>query len=365
MEQEKYLNDFIKTLYKFLCDLDRYVPTKSIQEILKIYTKLHMGKVSMRYYSIIKDHISDIKNRNASMFKQPLFILPQVDISALWEKLSTSGQKKKVWSYLNLLYVLSEMFLAEKNYVNKNIKNKEQSEDEHTQNDKKLKFNPYIGIGQTNEEYGVNEISAGPEKLSNETGGLGLGGIGSMLGTAGLSNMLDELKQQWKNMDPAEIAEATKSVQNLLGPDSNTSGIISDLLKNISTELAGDETDIMKIIENVASNVKSKIKPENINMGELLKSVQNMTNNCTDENGNKLFDGAKNPLNMINSLMGKMTGNNSKQMSEQECFSMYNNMLNEMGMNAPPGLRQHLKNIPNNRKIKRKLNKKKLNKKKR
>lgn len=98
-------------------------------------------------------------------------------------------------------------------------------------------------------------------------------------------------------------------------------------------------------------------------MGDLLKSVQNMTSNCTDENGNKLFDGNQNPLNMVNSLMSKMTGNNSQQMSEQECVSMYNNMLNEMGMNAPPGLQQHLRNIPNNRKVKRKLNRKNRKKK--
>ena len=114
---DKYLEKFITKLYELLHNLHRYVPTENLKKILAVYKKLDMGLVSMRYYSIMSEYGDAIKNNDENIFTHPITILPGIDISALWPKLKR-GQKNKVWIHLNMLYVLSNMIIGEKEKQN-------------------------------------------------------------------------------------------------------------------------------------------------------------------------------------------------------------------------------------------------------
>ena len=361
---EQYFESFITTLYKFLSDLDRYVPTKEIKDILDVYQKLPMGQISLRYYTIMEKYAKQIKNKtDESMFQKPLKILPNdVDISILWKKLS-KNQKKKIWLYLEKLYKLCEIILIEKNeqpqpqpqtqpqtqtqqqpQPQPQTQTQTQTQTQSQTQTQELEFNPYEGIGSVIEEYGINEMFSGPDTLPSDKKSSGMG-MGSMASLLGLNKMFDinKLRDQLKNMSKEDIDKATQNLQGLLGGNvsENTSGIISDMLSSIKNEIQNDKNldddpfdSIMRIAQNVATKLQPKIESGNVNMDELFKSTQGLTDNLKGSDGKGLFEGKTNPFDLVKKMMGNfMKGNkNPNQMSEQDCIQECNNMLGQMGM---------------------------------
>jgi hypothetical protein len=360
---EESKNNFIVNLYRFLYDLNRYVPTKELKELLGVYENLPMDKMCLRYYTIMKHHMSDIKSKNERMFKTPIEVLPNgIDLSLLWPKLS-SRQKKKIWVYLEMLYTYCEIILVlpETSTQDSSIKQVSRnlsSIDNKIELDNKSnehEFNPYVGVGGSDEQYGIREMFSGPKILPTEGGGLGLG---SMTGLLGLNNMFDikELRNQLKNMSSDDIDKATSNLKDLLGSgvSEKTSNLISDMLSNITTELKNTDDDnenpidsIMKIADKVANNLRPKIKNEGVSMEELLQSTSGLTKNLKDKNGNSLFGGGNNPFGMLDQMMSKFAqrGKDPNNMTQHECIQECNNMLRSMGMNLPRNF--SIPNIPN------------------
>jgi len=355
---EQNFDGFIRTLYQFLVALNRYVPTEKIKELISVYKDLPMDQVCLRYFAMMRDHIDKVNSRDASIFDQPLLILPNnIDISAIWLKLSKK-QKEKVWVYMKMLYTFCEIILTS------DIPESENTEEPEPEPEPELKpkpepesiqeeftFNPYIGVGPSDGKYGINEMYSGPDQLPGNEKSLGMGSMAGLLGLDRMFN-INELKEQLKNMSKEDIDSATKNLKDLLGTSvsENTNELISDMLSNITTELKneqntdGDPLDsIMRIAESVATKLQPKIEEKNINVHELLQSTKGLTNNLTDEAGNAIFQGASNPFNLVNQMMGNIanSGRDPNQMTEQDCINECSNMLRHMGMNVP-------KNIPHN-----------------
>lgn len=378
---EHYFNQFVNNLHKFLSDLNRYSPSEDIANFLDVFDKLDMGKVILRYLSVIKDYEILLKNRDETLFDKPLKIFPNIDVSLIWIKLSNS-RKQKIWTYLQMLYVISELIMhngspssddnnldgmissinnhnydqsevstdtksESDNKDDKNYKydkyNKYDEYDKDDKNDKQLEFNPYVGIGQQNENYSVSEMFSGPMELpSDKPAGPGLGSLAGLVGIDKMVNV-QELSDQLKNMKKEDIDEATKNIQSMLGAnaDDKTSDILKDMLTSITDELKNDNIsngnpidNIVKIAESVASKMKPKIDDNNVDMSQLWSSTQNLATQCKDDNGQNLFDNnAVNPFDLINQMVNNLPNQNQQNMTEEEYLNSCNEMLKNMGIN--------------------------------
>lgn len=294
---ETMYDDFVTTLHKFVSDLDRYSPNDDCKKLLKNFKKLDMNKILLRYVSIMKKYELKLENQDESIFldiENPCYPLPGLNLNSLWPTLA-SGQKKKIFTYLKMQLLLSNMIIqSEKSQqdtvAQTNIETPASALDETTTDtpqEKKLEFNPYEGIGGSADGgYSVEEMFTNMDCLQKEetSSGFGLGSIGKMLGVDNMINM-DELTNQLNSMTEKDIDETTESIQKALGNnDPKTAGLLSDMLNSLKAELV-KEIDpnnpnnsssnsnpldtIMRVANTVAKTIKPKMQQENVDIADI------------------------------------------------------------------------------------------------
>jgi len=316
-------DNFTSTLHKFVKELNKINTNKDIQNVLHVYNKLNMKRVMKRFLSVMKPYKTHIAEETETMFSNNILILPKINIKFYWEN-ANETQQKRFWVYLKMLYILSELCLDESNSIMGDELTKQLPEN-------KPEFNPYVGVGPTDEtnnssSYGVNNMFSGVEEQGNiETG---IGPMAEMLGVD-----LDKLTDELKNMGDGDVDEATNNIMGMLGTgvDPKTSSAISEMLVNISSELK--TTDISKnnlfeniagIAKSVASKMKPKVESGELNISDLLTSTQNIASQYVGETGDNNF----NPVEMINSMM-----NSSNMATVNENNTENNNEGNNEGKN--------------------------------
>lgn len=329
-----------------------------------------------KIYIFITKNYQYIKLRDRQLFtvremrgdKQvKITIIPGIDIDIIYDKLSSENQCA-LWEYIDMLYYSSiKMISLVKNFSNSErellkIMEERVSEEkihEHfyskNPNSKIYKkadtFNPYIGIGENNTNYGINEMANDMNTAVENSGDSATYGISSMVSLLGLDKMLgiDQLADQLKNIDPKDIEEAGAHIKKLLGDniDEGTSEMINMMLHDITNEfkkdgLSGDGNpmeNIIKLAGNVANKMIPKIDPTKINVDKIWESTQNLANNCTNQYGEKM-NGKDNPLSMLTNLMSKQMeqakkgahGEKINKKQQSELMNEYQNVMKKMGM---------------------------------
>lgn len=344
MSVEHNRKTFHITLVNLVGDLHRYTSHEDCLTFLKVESSLDPDRLFQKVNSTLIPRRQDIKNKNAQVFASEWIILPKVDLSVIWSQL-TFAQKSKVWIYLNVLVATSE-------FISKTITTSERLPDG-------LTFNPYKGIGGESDEYTVDDILAGKETDDEAPSAPGLGSMMSMLGID-KSLPINQISEQLKNMKPEDIEEATANIQKYFGKeDKATAGVMSDMLKTIQTELSSQDLskgnpldNIMKIADSVAAQMKPKMVGKNFDPSKLLESAQKAANDCTDENGKKLFDENNNPFQMFNQMqqsgnapdmeaMMQQMGINPAQLQGMDMNKMMQTMMKKAGGGRPkPGAKR-------------------------
>ena len=339
---ETHYNNFITTFYKFISDLDRYSPNGGTKLALIEFDKYDIAKLIFRTYHLLKDNIQHITNKSDVLFTSEFVMLPGVDLKLIWPNL-IKGQKEKVWTYLSILQIESELLMEH----TKDIKTTPVEQP----NEDSVQFNPYVGVGGNNSGYGVNEMfSALPKDDEIQSSGPGIETIAKMIGLNKLVNF-DELADQLKNMKKEDIESATNNIKELLGNnvDEKTSELFKTMLTDISEEMKNTNLDkgdpfanLLKISENVAMKMKPNIEKNNIDVSQLISSTQVFANQCKDTNGKPLFEGKVNPFSLLASFT------NGGEINEEQCMAQCNEMLSSMGVN--PNMAQMMGQMmrPNN-----------------
>ncbi|AYV84851.1 MAG: hypothetical protein Hyperionvirus44_9 [Hyperionvirus sp.] len=305
-------------------------------------------------------------------------IIPGIDFWSLWDRFD-DGVRGKIWDLIKLMYVASSYMINSSGNSN-NVVNLGRIEmlrgdvvmgegsvfEEFWKvypNCKMITrkgFNPFVGVGENNKEYGLKDLLGGPKLLPEQTG-CGIDGISKLLGIDKMINM-EDLAKQLKNITKEQIEAATKSIKGMLGDvDENTSEMIDLMLTDITDELKKEElgngnplNNLVKIAENVAHKIMPKIDSKKVDMTQVWNSTRNMASKCQDKDGKPIFDGPNNPLAMVSSLLekqmnmnqfgsGKNSGGKKKGMTEEEYVKECQDILNELGLpNISP---EKMKNV--------------------
>jgi hypothetical protein len=319
---ETQYKQFITTFYKFIYDLNRYNPTPETQQNLEIYNDLDMAQTIFKTYNLLKDNGQQITEKDETLFDTEFMILNNINLSAIWKNL-IKGQKNKVWTYLNILKICSEL-LNEDKPVETDIVKKD--------------FNPYEGIGGDT-EFTVEGMCTYLDNLDDGLpGGIGIESIAKLIGLDKYVNM-EELRDKLKGMTKEQIDSATNDIRGMLGgTDDKTAGLINKMLTGVNQELQNTDlsnenplTTIMKMAEKVAHSMKDDIKDGNIDMNQIFNSTQNLAGQMKDENGNPVF-GAGNPFMMLGKMINMSRSTTNNTMSQEQCKTECNQMLQSMGM---------------------------------
>lgn len=362
---EEHYKNFITTFYKFIHDLNRYVPSDGTKEALEIYEKLDTAKVIFRLYHLLNNNLEKIKNKDETVFNTSFILLPNIDLSEFWLKL-TKGQKDKLWLYLNILYVETDILVNSKQEIitNETISKELVVKEEDSPIVKKDDFDPFVGVGKDGEEFGVDQMYASVPTLEEDRPeGVGIETIMNLTGIDKMINM-DELTSQLKNMNKEDIDNATNSIKAYLGPnvDSKTTDLITDMLMSVSEELKNNNlangsnpiATIKNIAETVASKMRPNIEKNNIDISQLISATQAFGNNLKDKNGNPVFgNGNVNPFALLSQLTGNMNSGTVTEQQQQQYMSQCNDMLQNMGLDPnllsqlqqPQGRNQRRNNI--------------------
>ena len=409
---QKYRDTFIATLVLLLSELYKN-GKKNVCEnskklldaiISKTVTTENEGNIIKKVYITLSSNVNLLKNKDIKIFKLKkkknnkqvkITVIPAIDIGASWNLLDFETQEK-IWLYMKALYINSTRMINNVNNLNNvnNVHNLNNVNNVHNSSDDvnnmvddflsdynedtllsnfwksypdtsiiiKKEFNPYVGVGTTNENYGVVQMISGPDVLPDQVQP-GIGGVVQMFGVDKMLNMA-ELSEHLKNLSPDEIEKATTSIKSMLGNvDEGTSQMIDMMLNDISSELKKEDSisgnpmdNIVKIAETVAKGLMPKIDHNKIDMRNVWNQTKDMANKCQDKDGNPLFQGGGNPLSLLTGFMEKQmnlhqtkntkssptteTPNILEADYEKECHKM----LKEMGLpNIPSDM---LKNMP-------------------
>jgi hypothetical protein len=322
---EKY-KDFEKTVYSFVTDLERYYPNPGCEKFIVMFNSLDLNKVLVRFVRLVGKYEDKLKNKDESLFLELHEPLPYLQLDEVFYHLN-SGQKRKVFNYLEYLLVLSKIIVhqqvaiqekkIEPSTVIKPEETIEETIEEPTEEPIKgptpLQFNPFVGVGDSSTPYSVDELYSNMDCLQTEEkeSSFGIGSLGKLIGTDGMLNM-DDLTSQLNNISDKDIDEASEKIQKMMGGESNSTSakMLGDMLTSIKTELNAEKDNkdkpsnplmsIAKIAKSVADNMKPKMKKDNINVKDIFNGMV-----PEGEEGGE-GDGEMNPLNMLSKLMNSL-----------------------------------------------------------
>ena len=171
-------------------------------------------------------------------------------------------------------------------------------------------FNPFIGVGDSNDNYSVSEMFTGGELPKQQN--LSIESALSMLGIDKLFNG-DNIRNELKNFDDTQITMATEKISEMMGvgADPESKEVYGMLIKDIVSNLKENGIDnIDKVLRNVAENAKNidrnkMIKTTN-NLKDFMENSQDKIKNLKDANGNPIGEQMMNKMNMPMNIMKMM-----------------------------------------------------------
>ncbi len=319
-----------------------------------------LSNIIQKVFFILKDNLELLKKRNPKLFqlkledKRTKTIIPGIDLIYIWYGLNNL-ERINMWFYLKNLYLTSNNMIE--------LINNNKSSNFNELDYKKLKkdyiesfpninivdltnldIDLYSGVGRNfnsnnkSESLSITDIFNNIEELNkndtntsntNNNNPINASNIIKMMGI----NM-DELKEKLKNIDKAELEEATKNIKQLLGDniDKETADTINDIMTDITDQLKNEDLgddpleNLAKVAENVANKNKNRIDPKKINLNKLIENTEKIMNKNSDPNNkNNIFSGANNPLNLLKKMV-----NTNKPITEKEQKKMINELMKNM-----------------------------------
>lgn len=303
---EKYYPQFVTNLQLFLANLQNIHPSRDVADFLKVFEKLDMIKIIIKFLNTMRKFETDLLKRNKTIFEENIKPLPGIDLKTYWKHVSDE-QQTDFWTQLQVLYVLAEQLVSSSKGSQKEERTqlmKDMTEDIKVHSEGKvLFFNPFLGVGG-DENVSMEDLFNPDVKLPGEG-----------------QSLLDfgKIKEQIKNMSPEDLEKATRTIKDLMGDDidENTSNTITTMLQDISSELQNTNLEgdpmknLMKVAESVAHKMKKKINNNEIDGEKLMNSIGDVSGKCLGDICQKMGVNK----DMLTTMMETMTEEEMRKMA--------------------------------------------------
>ena len=215
-----------------------------------IYVKEYMDNVSPYH--------SDIAQKNNQLFlgEQELKFLRDIDFRDLWTKDLSESTRENIWKYLQTLYVLGRKIVASDDDVNEMLNELNSNDEENLKKHQKEMMDMIENMSKITDENRANNSEV--EDLFNN-------GI--------ISDIAKELTTEL-DLDKLDMGNP----QNMNEAFSNIMG-------------GGGGQNFFNLISKVGEKIQNKVESGQINQGDLISEAQ------------KMMGGLKNPEQMAKSMM--------------------------------------------------------------
>jgi hypothetical protein len=371
---DRFEREFNEHLCKFLNDLYSFTKNSNVKKLIDIFDKIHTRKTANKIISTLGKYGDQIDNKDDTIFKNKLVILPGVDLSKLWP-IMDKDQKNKIWLYLQFLCISANMMVQESESDNRNSSVMSDMSDVASQRSMSLQnndlssmpvssnlsespglnqFNPYEGVGSDTGDFSTEDLFSGPDQLKGEESS-GLPNLASMGGLGALKNMdiskfidIKSLTTLIKeNVNDKNIALAIGHLKEQIGEDIDEDkikvieqifGTVGEELKGINTSGVIRISDIISPMENLVSRLGPMLKNNSIDL-KYIWGIVNKVNSANGENAdNKQFKLLSSFMSqqfaMMESTSGSADGtqpNDEVALNPEAYMSQCNDMLKDLG----------------------------------
>ena len=213
--------------------------------------RLSERKILVKIYSIMRSNTDLLLERDPELFnlkdnkKVIMTIIPGIDIGLIYKRLSEEDEKR-IWRLLSVLFItVTRMVHAiSGKKIKKKHKDKIKSTNEALEkqlseegiNVQQMLFNPFLGLGEDGEDFGIDSLFAGSDPK-------GKGGADSLLNIESVAQKLginiDELdkniREKCKDITDEEINAVTGKITEIFGGDGdeNVSDVCGTMIKHV------------------------------------------------------------------------------------------------------------------------------------
>ena len=246
-------------------------------------------KVLVKIYSMLRTHSEFLLDKNPELFNIKdekniiQTIIPGVDIGLVYKKLSESDTKR-IWKLFSLLFITSTRIVHSisgdkiKEKYKELVKNASDKLEKYLEDEginvKQMLFNPFLGLGEDNENYGLDELFAGLDKNPSEPGKhMDIESIVKNLGI-NIDDLDKNIREKCKDITDDEINTVTGKITEIFGGegDSTINEVCSTMIKHVIEDVKDHGIKDMK---KTTQNTFSKIEKE-IGKKKLKKAVNKM-----------------------------------------------------------------------------------------
>lgn len=304
---KEYLNQFTTNLFNLSRDINRYHETPEMTHFINNFYDQNMAQIILKYHITFSEIQREINDKNPIIFRKPLFLVNNVNISNVWQHLSKI-RREKVWAYLKMLLLLSNNIVNPSHLSHLSQSNYEES------------YNSQIGENTNNAEDAEFDPMSFYEQslITNDSE--------NNSGIPNMENMFDfeSLQNQIQSMTQEDIQEAASNLQGMFNQSNNPEAnkFIGDILTNLQEELRN--TDItsgnsLKNIMKIGESISAKMERNGSSLDD--RQLENMFNAINQHN--VPYQGQQvNPLSMMQNLMNNLPqnvkSNGGQAMTQQE-----------------------------------------------
>ena len=267
----QYFNDYLRA---FVQDIQSTFP--EYNDLLGDYYSDILAEEShntdkhvKRFMRKMTDFKEQISNKSEDLYKEPIFILKNLDFKILFESEDLSSEsREKMWEYIQTLFVLGESIISDSERIKKLVKNfKRLRQDNGNENSETAEA----------EAEAETEADEEDEQILNMLKNLSERNQNTPLDENMFKDgMIGKLAQEL-----SEELDIEKMGLNI-NEDSNVDSIFSNLL-------SGDNPmKFMNLIQTVGQKIQTKMDENGLDQEKLVNEATSMMSNL--QGGNSMFD---------------------------------------------------------------------------
>lgn len=322
---EYYLTQFEEKFKELIETLSNKFPDKlEIKVYNKSLNRLNYTKIAKHYADTLKQYSNLITNSDESLFNNKIEFIDQINFDEIWSSNLSADDKKSLWQYIQILYLLSTLIQSNNNLVNTVPTTKCKTLSKST--DEKLSKSADEKLSKSVDEIlseSADEILSTDEILSKSVDNiLSADGKTSIKGDTDetiynlINNMKtnledDKIKLDLNNISKDQIDDAT----NVVKTQFKSNNIMDDMINEINNELTNivDNKNVEEVgdvqYNNPQIDMMSQMLNLNIDKGGL-GNIMNIANKISQKFQSRVENGELNPEDLMKSAQNMLQNMN-------------------------------------------------------
>jgi hypothetical protein len=266
----QYFNDYLRA---FVQDIQASFP--EYKDLLGDYYEDILSEEShntdkhvKRFMRKMADFKEQISNKSADLYKEPVFILKNLDFKIVFESEDLSDEsREKIWEYIQTLFVLGESIISDSERIKKLVTNFKRLREPVSE--------------ENSSESGATEGEPEPDQEDEQ--------ILNMLKNLSERNQNTPLDENmFKDGMIGKLAQELSEELDIekMGLDINEDSNVDSIFSNL---LSGDNPmKFMNLIQTVGQKIQTKMDENGLDQEQLVNEATSMMSNL--QGGNSMFD---------------------------------------------------------------------------